>query len=217
MADRARARHHFHELPLVAILRGITPAEVVAIGHVLVEAGFRLIEVPLNSPDPIESIRRLSRELGSQATVGAGTVLSAAEVADVSAAGGSLIVSPNMNPAVIAATRANDLFSGPGVCTPTEAFAAIDAGADFLKLFPAEHLGPATVKAWRAVLPAEMPLIPVGGISPESMHEWQDAGVAGFGLGSNLYRPGMTPAAVRCVADASVLAYRSSKCRPCGP
>lgn len=213
MADLDQAKRHFAELPLIAILRGVTPDAVVAIGRVLVDAGFRLIEVPLNSPDPIESIRRLAAALGNAATVGGGTVLSAADVAQVAAAGGSLMVSPNMHPAVIAATRAASMLSGPGVCTPTEAFAAIEAGADFLKLFPAEQLGPAVVKAWRAVLPKEMPLVPVGGITPESMALWRAAGATGFGLGSALYKPGMAPAEVGRCAQAFVTAWRADSVR----
>jgi 2-dehydro-3-deoxyphosphogalactonate aldolase len=204
MADHDQAKRHVAELPLIAILRGVTPDEVVAIGRVLVESGFRLIEVPLNSPDPIESIRRLAAALGNAATVGGGTVLSCADVAAVAAAGGSLVVSPTMQPDVIAATRAAGMLSGPGVCTPTEAFAAIRAGADFLKLFPAEQFGPAVLKAWRAVLPQDMPLVPVGGITPESMTAWRKAGAFGFGLGSALYRKGMTPDHVRRLAQAFV-------------
>lgn len=213
MTDRDQAKRHFAELPLVAILRGVTPGEVVPIGRVLVEVGFRLIEVPLNSPDPIESIRRLAAALGNTATVGGGTVLSCADAAAVAAAGGSLVVSPTMHPGVIAATRAAGMLSGPGVCTPTEAFAAIEAGADFLKLFPAEQLGPAVLKAWRAVLPEEMPLVPVGGITPESMALWRAAGAAGFGLGSALYKPGMTATDVRRVAEFFVAAWRGDTVR----
>jgi 2-dehydro-3-deoxyphosphogalactonate aldolase len=209
MADRDQAERHFAELPLVAILRGITPDEVLSIGRALVETGFRLIEVPLNSPDPIESIRRLAAALGNAATVGGGTVLSVADVAQVAAAGGSLVVSPNTDPTVIAATRAAGMLSGPGVCTPTEAFAAIEAGADFLKLFPAEQLGPAVLKAWRAVLPQGIPLVPVGGITPESMALWRAAGATGFGLGSALYKPGMTPPEVSRFAEAFAAAWRA--------
>ena len=207
MADRDQAKRHFAELPLIAILRGVTPDEVVAIGRVLVEAGFRLIEVPLNSPDPIESIRRLAAALGNAATVGGGTVLSADDVAQVAAAGGSLVVSPNMQPDVITATRAAGMLSVPGVCTPTEAFAAIEAGADFLKLFPAEQLGPAAIKALRAVLPQPIPLVPVGGITPESMASWLAAGATGFGLGSAVYKPGMTAGDVRHAAAAFITAW----------
>ena len=217
MANRKRAECHFAELPLIAILRGVQPDEVVAIGRELVIAGFRLIEVPLNSPDPIESIRWLAADLGDRATVGGGTVLTADEVAQIADAGGSLVVSPNLNPAVIAATRAAGMLSGPGVATPTEAFAAIEAGADFLKLFPAEQLSPAVLKAWRAVLPAGIPLVPVGGITPESLPPWRAAGATGFGLGSALYRPGMKAEDVRRMAFACCEAFQASGCRQRSP
>ena len=204
------AHRDFAELPLIAILRGVTPDEANDIGLALVETGFRIIEVPLNSPDPIESIRRLATALGDRATVGAGTVRSVVEVAEVAAAGGQLIVSPHMNPQLIRATKQAGLMSGPGVATPTEAFAAIEAGADFLKLFPAEQFEPAIVKAWRAVLPKGMPLVPVGGITPESIAAYVAAGATGFGLGSALYKPGMTPPDVRCAAEAFVAAWRKA-------
>ncbi len=209
MPDRTCAKSHFDELPLVAILRGVQPDEVVAIGRVLVAAGFRLIEVPLNSPDPIDSIRRLAADLGDRATVGGGTVLAADEVSQIAGAGGSLVVSPNLNPAVIAATRAAGMLSGPGVATPTEAFTAIEAGADFLKLFPAEQLSPAVLKAWRAVLPKGISLVPVGGITPESLPPWRATGATGFGLGSALYRPGMKAADVGRSAEAFLTAWRA--------
>lgn len=209
VANRELAKRHFDELPLIAILRGVRPDEVVAIGRGLVAGGFRLIEVPLNSPDPIESIRRLASDLGDRATVGGGTVLAADEVSQIAGAGGSLVVSPNLNPAVVAATRAAGMWSGPGVATPTEAFAAIEAGADFLKLFPAEQLSPAVLKAWRAVLPAGIPLVPVGGITPESLPPWRAAGATGFGLGSALYRPGMNAEDVGRSAEAFLTAWRA--------
>ena len=208
MAHPDRADRDFAELPLIAILRGIAPDEAIDIGLALVETGFRLIEVPLNSPEPIESIRRLAATLGDRATVGAGTVRSAAEVAAVAAAGGRLIVSPHMNPQLIGATKQAGLMSGPGVATPTEAFAAIEAGADFLKLFPAEQLTPVIVKAWRAVLPKGMPLVPVGGITPDSMAAYVAAGATGFGLGSAIYKPGMTPLEVSRAAETFISAWR---------
>jgi 2-dehydro-3-deoxyphosphogalactonate aldolase len=208
------AHRDFAELPLIAILRGIAPHEAIDIGIALVEAGFRLIEVPLNSPEPIESIRRLAAALGDRATVGAGTVRSAAEVAEVAAVGGRLIVSPHMSPQLIGATKQAGLMSGPGVATPTEAFAAIEAGADFLKLFPAEQLTPAIVKAWRAVLPKGMPLVPVGGITPDSMAAYVAAGATGFGLGSAIYKPGMAPPDVRRAAEAFIAAWRKASPSP---
>lgn len=209
MPERNFPDHHFIALPLIAILRGVTPDEVLPVGRALFEAGFRLIEIPLNSPNPIESIRRLAAELGDRAHVGAGTVLRVADVAEIAAAGGTLIVSPNANAEVIRATKAAGLVSGPGVATPTEGFSALDAGADLLKLFPAEQFGPAVIKAWRAVFPKDVPLVPVGGITPTTMAAFVAAGASGFGLGSALYKPGMTAADVRKTADAFVAAWRS--------
>ena len=203
---------HFAALPLIAILRGITPADAVAVGEVLMAAGFRVIEIPLNSPTPLESIRRLVAACGDRALVGAGTVLSVEEVGQVAAAGGRLIVSPNADRDVIQATRAAGLVSAPGVATPTEGFAALAAGADMLKLFPAEQLGPAVVKAWRAVLPRDLPLVPVGGITPSGMADFVAAGADGFGLGSAIYRPGMGAGDVRRAADAFVTGWHG--CRP---
>ena len=214
MAQPDSSHRDFAELPLIAILRGIAPSEAIDIGLALVETGFRIIEVPFNSPEPIESIRRLAAALGDRATVGAGTVLAPTEVAEVAAVGGRLIVSPNMSPQLIRATKQAGLMSGPGVATPTEAFAAIDAGADFLKLFPAEQFGPAIVKAWRAVLPKGMPLVPVGGITPESMASYVAAGATGFGLGSAIYKPGMTPPDVRRAAEAFIAAWRKASPGP---
>lgn len=182
----------FARCPLIAILRGIKPDEVEAIGDALVDAGFTLIEVPLNSPDPLDSISRLAQRLSGRAMVGAGTVLSEAEVTAVAETGGSLIISPNANPAVIAATAAQGLISLPGISTPTEAFAALEAGASALKLFPAEGSSPSVLKAVRAVLPKTLRILPVGGIAPDNMQPWRDAGAAGFGLGSALYKPGST-------------------------
>jgi len=207
-ADRF-ADGHFSALPLIAILRGILPDEAVGIGRTLFDAGFRILEIPLNSPDPLVSIGRLAAEFGDRAIIGAGTVLSVGQVDDVAAAGGRLIVSPNANPAVIAATKARGLESMPGVATPTEGFAALDAGADGLKLFPAEQLGPSVVKAWRAVFPATVPLVPVGGITPETMAGFIAAGASGFGLGSAIYMPGATPGQVHAAAAAHVAAWRA--------
>jgi len=179
-------------LPLVAILRGVAPGEALAVGHALVEAGFRVIEVPLNSPGPLESIRLLAREFAGRALVGAGTVLSPAAVGDVAAAGGRLVVMPHGDPSVIAAAKAAGLLCTPGIATPTEGFAALAAGADALKLFPAELVGPLVLKAMRAVFPAGTMFLPVGGIAPGTMQPFVEAGAAGFGLGSALYRPGLS-------------------------
>ena len=196
----------FARCPLVAILRGVQPHEVEAIGEALVDAGFTLIEVPLNSPDPLDSIARLARRMGDRAVVGAGTVLRPDQVDAVRAAGGTMIISPNANAAVIAASAAQGLVSLPGVATPSEAFAALEAGATALKLFPAEGASPAVLKAMRAVLPPEIRVLPVGGITPETMAPWRAAGAAGFGLGSALYRPGLEASAVAERARAFVAA-----------
>jgi 2-dehydro-3-deoxyphosphogalactonate aldolase len=188
------------ELPLVAILRGLTPIEAADIGDAIVEPGFRLLEVPLNSPEPLASIA-LMRTRFPRALVGAGTVLDVQQVRDVHAAGGELIVSPNFNAQVIAEAVRLGMVCLPGVMTPTEAFGALAAGATGLKLFPAELASPAVVKALLAVLPRGTPLMPVGGITPANMAEWRAAGATGFGIGSALYKPGKTASAVR--ADAA--------------
>jgi len=196
---------------LIAILRGLRPEESVAIGEVLYDAGFRIIEVPLNSPQPYDSIRLLRNTLPADCLIGAGTVLSAEHVQQVKAAGGQLIVMPHSDPAVLKAAKEAGLYLAPGVVTPTEAFAALAAGADVLKLFPAESLTPAVVKALLAVLPKGTALVPVGGISPDNMHAFLDAGVAGFGLGSGLFKPGMTVQQVADNAKAYVQAWQSLK------
>ncbi|MGH6916732.1 MAG: 2-dehydro-3-deoxy-6-phosphogalactonate aldolase [Geminicoccaceae bacterium] len=196
-------------LPLIAILRGVRPAEVTAIGKALVAAGFVAIEVPLNSPEPLASIRLLTDAFGERALIGAGTVRDPADVARIAAAGGRLVVMPHGDAAVIRAAKQRGLLCVPGVATPTEAFAALDAGADALKLFPAEALAPAVVKAWRAVLPKDAWLLPVGGIRPDSMAPYLAAGANGFGLGSALYKPGMTPAQIAATARAFADAWAS--------
>lgn len=200
------------QLPLIAILRGLTPAEAPAVGQALVDSGFALIEVPLNSPDPLHSIAALTQQQ-PQALIGAGTVLNAQQVKDVHAAGGRLIVSPHFNPAVVAQALALGMVALPGVATPSEAFAALDAGAHGLKLFPAEMISPATVKALRAVLPKEVGLMPVGGITPDNMAPYLAAGANGFGLGSALYAPGRSAAQVAAQATAFVQAFRQAHTR----
>ena len=185
-----RFKSYLRDCPLVAIIRGVTPGEVEAVGDVLFAAGIRIIEVPLNSPDPLDSIARLARRLGDKALIGAGTVLSADEVAEVRKAGGELIVSPNTFTAVIEAAAAAGMVSSPGFYTPSEAFEALRAGAHALKLFPAEAATPGVVKAQRAVLPRDVPLLVVGGVTPANMQPWLDAGANGFGLGSGLYSAG---------------------------
>jgi len=198
------------QLPLIAILRGLTPAEAPAVGQALVHSGFALIEVPLNSPDPLHSIAALAQQ-HPQILIGAGTVLNAQQVNDVHAAGGRLIVSPNFNPAVVVQALALGMVALPGVATPSEAFAALDAGAHGLKLFPAEMISPATVKALRAVLPKELALMPVGGITPDNMAPYLAAGANGFGLGSALYAPGRSAAQVAAQATAFVQAFKHSQ------
>lgn len=199
----------FGAMPLVAILRGLTPETAEAVGDVLVDAGFTLIEVPLNSPQPIESIARLARRLAGRALVGAGTVLDTAAVDDVAAAGGTLIVSPNTDTAVIAATAARGMVAVPGFQTPSEAFAALDAGARALKLFPAEASSPSVLKAIRTVLPSGKPILPVGGITPMSLAPWHVAGAAGFGIGSALFSPGVATETLAERAAAFVAAFRA--------
>src|SRR4051812_5259346 len=186
--------HFLGQCPLIAIIRGITPGEAEAIGDALYEGGIRIIEVPLNSPEPLKSIEALARRFGDRALVGAGTVLDAADVARVKDAGGRIVVSPDTNVEVIAAAAAADLVSCPGYFTPSEAFAALRAGANGLKLFPAEAASPASLRAQRAVLPHEVPVIVVGGVRPETMRPWLEAGASGFGLGSGLYKPGQSAA-----------------------
>ena len=196
------------QLPLIAILRGLTPAEAPAIGQALVDSGFAIIEVPLNSPEPLKSITALTQQF-PQTLIGAGTVLNAQQVKDVHAAGGRLVVAPNFNPSVVAQALALNMVVLPGVATPTEAFAALDAGAHGLKLFPAEMISPATVKALRAVLPKAAALMPVGGITPDNMAVYRAAGATGFGLGSALYAPGRSAEQVRLAAQNFVTAFRS--------
>lgn len=193
--------------PLVAILRGVRPDEVVDIGEALVDAGFGIIEVPLNSPDPMKSISLLADRFSKQAIIGAGTVLKADEVDEVIDAGGRLIVSPNMNVGVIEQTVKRGGLSFPGVFSPTEAFAAIDAGAQALKFFPASLHGPDGIKAIKAVLPPKLPVLAVGGVSVPTIGEWLAAGTDGFGIGSNVYKIGWDACKVSTEARAFVGAY----------
>lgn len=196
-------------MPLIAILRGVEPREVEDIGEALVEAGFRIIEVPLNSPDPFRSIELLAARFGERALIGGGTVMTADRARRVAGAGGGLVVMPHSDPEVIRAARNAGASCLPGVATPTEGFAALAAGADGLKLFPAEGIPPAIVKAWKAVFPPLVPLFPVGGIAPDGMAAYVAAGAAGFGIGSALYAPGKTPESVGRSAAAFVAAWRA--------
>jgi 2-dehydro-3-deoxyphosphogalactonate aldolase len=192
----------FAQCPMVAILRGVPTADAVAVARQLYAAGFRLIEVPLNSPSPLDSIAAICEALPGDAVVGAGTVLTPALVGEVRQAGGSLIVMPHGDPSVISAAKDMEMICLPGVATPTEAFAALRAGADALKMFPAEQLGTNVVKAWRAVIPPLVPLLPVGGVTPDNVGAFVKAGASGFGLGSALYTPG------RSAADTGAIAVR---------
>jgi 2-dehydro-3-deoxyphosphogalactonate aldolase len=198
----------FESLPLVAVLRGITPDEIPAIAGALFIEGFRILEVTLNSPNPFESIRRLADDYGDRCLVGAGTVIDPADVARVRDAGGRLIVMPHADVAVIREAKRLGLVCLPGVATPTEAFAALAAGADALKLFPAEAMLPAVLRAWRAVLPASTRVLAVGGIRADNMAPWWNEGAAGFGTGSNLYRPAVDAADVRAAAASYAAAFR---------
>ena len=209
MSPAEALRGRMAECPLVGIIRGVTPDEVVAIGEAIWAAGIRIIEVPLNSPDPLASIGRLADAMGDRAIVGAGTVLDVADVARVRDVGGQIVVSPSGDPEVIAATVAAGMISAPGYFTPSEAFTALKAGAHALKLFPAEGAPPAVVKAQRAVLPRDVPLIVVGGVTPDNMAAYLAAGASGFGLGGNLYKPGQTPEATGAKARAYVAGLTS--------
>lgn len=204
---KARFDAALSALPLVAILRGITPAEAEPVAQALYGAGFRLIEVPLNSPDPFDSIATMRRLLPDDALVGAGTVMTVEAVARLADMGADLVVMPHTDTLVIRAAHTAGLVCLPGVATPTEAFAALAAGADGLKLFPAEMLGPPVVKALRAVVPAGTRLMPVGGVTPTNMKPYLDAGAAGFGLGSALYSPGLPAMEVAARADAFTAAW----------
>jgi len=201
-------RRYFAECPLIAIIRGVTPAEAEAIADAVYEAGIRIIEVPLNSPQPLESIRIIAETFGDRTLVGAGTVLDPADVSKVRDAGGRLVVSPNTNTQVIEATVAAGMVSSPGYFTPSEAFAAIGAGAHSIKLFPAESASPKVVKAHKAVLPKDIPLIVVGGVTPEAIPDWLAGGADGFGLGGGLYKPGQDPRTTLDKARAYVAATR---------
>jgi 2-dehydro-3-deoxyphosphogalactonate aldolase len=204
MSANELLHHYLDQCPLVAIIRGVTPGEAELIGNAIYEAGIRIIEVPLNSPDPLDSIGRLAKQFGDRALVGAGTVLEAEQVDRARQAGARLIVSPDTNSEVISAAAAAGLVSTPGYFTPTEAFAAIRAGATALKLFPADGASPAALKAQLAVIPKHVPILAVGGVKPDNMRPWLDAGASGFGLGGGLYVPGQSPEETLAKARAYV-------------
>lgn len=201
---------YFSQCPLVAIIRGVTPDEAVGVAEAIYAAGIRIIEVPLNSPDPIASIERLAVRFGERALIGAGTVLEPEDVAHVAGAGGRLIVSPNTHVPVIEASVAAGLVSSPGFFTPSEAFDALRAGAHVLKFFPAEAATPAVVKGQKAVLPRDVPVLVVGGVTPDNIAPWFASGADGFGLGSGVYRPGQDAETVGRQAAAYVAAVRKA-------
>ncbi|QDH72812.1 2-dehydro-3-deoxy-6-phosphogalactonate aldolase [Brevundimonas sp. M20] len=207
----AKILERLDALPLVAILRGLTPEDAVDVGEALLAAGFTCLEVPLNSPRPLESIRLLREALGDRAVVGAGTVLTPGAVRDVVKARGQIIISPNADADVIRETIAVDALSMPGVFTATEAFAALKAGAQVLKLFPSEIAGPAGLKALRAVLPVDQRLYAVGGVTPDNLAGWKAAGASGFGIGGALFKPGMTASDVGERARAFVSAWNATQ------
>jgi 2-dehydro-3-deoxyphosphogalactonate aldolase len=209
VSGKAILKSYLDRCPLIAIVRGIAPEDAEAVADAVQQAGIRIIEVPLNSPDPLNSIERLAKKFGDSMLVGAGTVLTVDEVRQVRDAGGRIVVSPDTNTDVIAATAEAGLVSSPGYFTPSEAFAAIRAGAHSLKLFPAEGASPALLKAHLAVIPRDIPILAVGGIAPDNMRPWLDAGAAGFGLGSGLYKPGQSAAATLDKARAYVAGLKA--------
>jgi len=204
LSPRDLLQLYLDQCPLIAIIRGVTPDDAEVIGDAILEGGIRIIEVPLNSPNPLASIEKLAKKFGDRALVGAGTVLKLEDVARVGDAGGRIIVSPDTNAEVISAAAAAGLVSSPGYFTPSEAFTAIRAGATALKLFPAEAASPAVLKAQLAVIPRDVPVLAVGGIKPDNMRPWLDAGASGFGLGGGLYQPGQSPEETLAKAKAYV-------------
>ena len=199
---------HLARCPLIAILRGVRPEECEPIAEALADAGIAIVEVPLNSPDPITSIARLAKRFGDRLLIGAGTVRTPAQVADIARAGGRLIVTPHAAIDIVRAALNHRLFACPGFFTPTEAFALLDAGAHALKLFPSEATSPAVLRALRAVLPAGTQILPVGGIDAGNIQAWHAAGAAGYGIGSAIYRPGDTPDQVAAKARTLIAAVK---------
>ncbi len=211
MTSNRRWQSAIAELPLIAILRGLVPEQSVEVGQALIDAGFRIIEVPLNSPTPYETLSILNQQFSGQAIFGAGTVLNAEQVASVARTGSELIIAPNLDGNVAKAAGRHNCIYCPGILTPTEAFSAIEQGAAGLKLFPAEMITPAILKALRAVLPADMLLFPVGGVSPQSMHDYLAAGASGFGIGSAIFKPGASASDIYTQAKEFIKAYRLAK------
>jgi 2-dehydro-3-deoxyphosphogalactonate aldolase len=199
-------RHWLTQCPLIAILRGVTPDEVTAVGEALARERIVIVEVPLNSPQPVDSIGRLARAFGDRLLIGAGTVMTTAQVGEIAAAGGKLIVTPHADATIVRAAKQQGLLTVPGCFTPTEAFTMLAAGADALKLFPAEAASPAVLRALQAVLPTNAAILPVGGIDAANIAGWREAGAAGFGIGSAIYRPGDSPAVVAAKARGLVSA-----------
>jgi 2-dehydro-3-deoxyphosphogalactonate aldolase len=208
MTPTALLRLYMDDCPLIGIIRGVTPGEAEEIGEAIFAAGIRIIEVPLNSPEPLQSISKLAAKFGDRALIGGGTVLEPEQVATVKAVGGRLIVAPNTNVEVIAETAEAGLVSCPGYFTPSDAFDAIEAGATALKLFPAEGAAPAVLKSQRAVIPSDVPIFVVGGVTPDSMQAWLEAGADGFGLGGGLYQAGQSAAETSEKARAYVEALK---------
>lgn len=211
MSDGPTLNACLEKMPLIAILRGITPEEALPVSDLLFEEGFSIVEVPLNSPDPMDSIAAIAKAHGNDMLVGAGTVLTAADVKAVAAAGGRLIVAPNFDPEVVKAAKAAGLYATPGILTPSEGFAALKCGADGLKVFPAEAAPPKVIKAMRAVLPKDVKVIPVGGINENNMADYWEVNANGFGIGSNLYKSGKSLDDVRAAAKALVAAVKQFK------
>lgn len=200
----------FARCPLIAILRGVRPDEVVEVCHALERAGVAIVEVPMNSPDPLVSIGKLAQTFGERLLIGAGTVMTPEMVREVHGVGGQLLVTPHADPELVRTAKGLGMMAAPGFFTPAEAFSLLRAGADAIKLFPAEAANPATVKAVRAILPPGTLVVPVGGVSVENIPEWTAAGAAGFGIGSSIYKPGDTPEIVEKKARALVAAVRGA-------
>lgn len=210
-AGRTKLRDNLNRCPIIAILRGLSPEKAIDVGQCLIDAGVSILEVPLNSPDACKSIELMAAAFGDNAIIGAGTVLSQQDVQQVHAAGGEIIISPNMDPKVIVESKALGMISLPGIQTTSEAFLALQSGADGIKVFPANAIPPSVIQAWNAVLPADTLILPVGGVNAENLEEYWAAGVHGFGVGSWLYSPKLSLAEIRTNAEALVAATQFSQ------